>query len=157
VSHDACPSTVSSLVVPEIVTFPDEVDLTNARRLGAELITAMRPGVPVVIVDMTLTEFCDSSGIRHLLMAHDYASQNGIDLRVVVSARAVRRTLRVTGVDMRLQLYPSLMGALSNKRPEGSPGEHERARATPSDSDPLLRRARPCGGCMAELPCIGDG
>jgi anti-sigma B factor antagonist len=134
VSQDACPRPVSPLVVPEIVTLPDEVDINNARRLGADLITAMRPGVSVVIADMTLTEFCDSSGIRHLLIARDYASENGIDLRVVVSSRAIRRTLGVMGVDTMLQLYPTLMAALSNKQPEGSPGEHEPALPAPSDS-----------------------
>lgn len=120
-SPDACSSSVGALVVPEIVPFPDEVDTGNARRLCADLITAMRPGVPVVIADMTLTRFCDCSGLRHLLLARAYASENGIDLRVVISSSAVRRTLYITGVDTLLQLYPTLMAALSNKRSEGSP------------------------------------
>lgn len=52
-------STVSPLVVPEIVVFPHEVDINNADRLGNELRAALRPGAAVIIADLTLTEFCD--------------------------------------------------------------------------------------------------
>jgi anti-sigma B factor antagonist len=114
---DARHRTVSPLVVPEIVTFPAEVDITNSARLGGDLITAFRPGVSVVIADMSRTAFCDSSGIRHLLIANDRASKNLAQLRVVVAAEQVLRVLRVTGVDEVLDLYPSLQKALADRPP----------------------------------------
>ena len=70
---DARHGTVSPLVIPEIVAFPPEVDINNAACFGVELLAALRPGVAVVIADMTLTEFCDSSGMRHLLIANHRA------------------------------------------------------------------------------------
>lgn len=136
VSPDTFPRTVSPLVVPEIVTLPDEVDISNAKRLGADLIMAMRPGVPVVIADMRLTEFCDAAGIRHLLLARDYACETSIDLRVVVSSAAVRRALRVTGADTLLRLYATLMAALSNE-PAGMSSARPAIRPTP---DPGARQ-----------------
>ena len=109
----ATPSTVRSLVVPEIVVFPPEVDISNAALFGVEMLAALRPGVPVVIADMTETAFCDSSGIRHLLIANRRAKRSLAQLRVVVTADAVRRVLHVTGVDQVLDIYPSLQEALT--------------------------------------------
>jgi anti-sigma B factor antagonist len=106
-------STVSPLVVPEIVVLPPEVDISNATRFGAELLAAFRPGVAVVIADMTLTDFCDSSGIRQLLIANDRAKSSLAQLRVVVTSDAVRRVLHVTGVDQVLDIRPSMGAALT--------------------------------------------
>ena len=106
-------STVRALVVPEIVVFPPEVDISNAALFGVELLAAFRPGVAVVIADMTKTAFCDSSGIRHLLIAHQRAKRSLAQLRVVVTADVVRRVLHVTGVDQVLDIYPSLQEALT--------------------------------------------
>jgi anti-sigma B factor antagonist len=106
-------STVSPLVVPEIVVFPPEVDISNAARFGADLLAEFRPGVAVVIADMTLTEFCDSSGIRQLLIANDRAKGSLAQLRVVVTSEAVRRVLYVTGVDQVLDIRASMGEALT--------------------------------------------
>ena len=106
-------STVRPLVLPEIVVFPPEVDISNAALFGVEMLAALRPGVVVVIADMTLTEFCDSSGIRHLLIANQRAKRSLAQLRVVVTADTVRRVLHVTGVDQVLDIYPSLREALT--------------------------------------------
>ena len=106
-------SSVSPLVVPEIVVFPPEVDISNAACLGADLLAAFRPGVAVVIADMTLTDFCDSSGIRHLVLANRRAKRCLAQLRVVVTSDAVLRVLRVTGVDQVLDIRPSMGTALT--------------------------------------------
>jgi|SRR6266481_3711591 len=118
---DARHGTVSPLVIPEIVAFPPEVDINNAACFGVELLAALRPGVAVVIADMTLTEFCDSSGMRHLLIANHRAKRSLAQLRVVVTADAVRRVLHVTGVDKVLDIYPSLHEAMAgNARISGA-------------------------------------
>jgi anti-sigma B factor antagonist len=106
-------STVSPLVLPEIVVFPPEVDVSNAALFGVELLAALRPGVAVVIADMTQTAFCDSSGIRHLLIVNHRAKKSLAQLRVVVTDDAVRRVLQMTGVDQMLDIYPSLQEALT--------------------------------------------
>ena len=106
-------STVSPLVLPEIVVFPPEVDVSNAALFGVELLAALRPGVAIVIADMTRTAFCDSSGIRHLVIVNHRAKKSRAQLRVVVTADAVRRVLQVTGVDQMLDIYPSLQEALT--------------------------------------------
>jgi hypothetical protein len=50
--------TASPLVVPEIVTLPDEIDITNAQSVGDELRAAFGQGVLAVIADMTRQAAC---------------------------------------------------------------------------------------------------
>lgn len=121
---DTSTSTVTPLVVPEIVALPAEVDITNAAQAGDDLGAALSSGATVVIADMTPTDFCDSSGIRHLLIANDHAVASNAELRLVITSPAVLRVLRVTGVDRMLRIYPSLQAALTNGASEipGRPG-----------------------------------
>jgi anti-sigma B factor antagonist len=110
-------ATVRQLLVPEIVTLPEELDITNARATGDVLRAALGQGVPAVIADMTRTTFCDSSGIRYLLLAHDRAAELNAEFRLVVRSAAVLRAFSVVGVDQVLAIYPSLEAALSNAAP----------------------------------------
>lgn len=103
---------VKPLVVPAIVALPVELDITNAAQAEAELCAAFGPGVTVVIADMSHSAYCDSSGIRCLVVAHDLATTRKAELRLAVTSDAVLRALELTGVDRLLNLYPSLEAAL---------------------------------------------
>ena len=107
------PTTVHPLAVPEIVTLPQEIDVHNAPRVGHELISALGERTTVLIADMSLTEFCDSSGIRQLLTADKTATIRGAELRVVVQSRAVLKVMRTLGVNNVLKIYDSMSAALS--------------------------------------------
>ena len=54
--------------MPIAVTLPAEIDFTVADELTDQICAAFAPGVTVVVADLTATTFCDSSGIRHLLL-----------------------------------------------------------------------------------------
>ncbi len=116
---DACQAATSRLKVPEIVTLPAEIDITNAVRVSEGLRAALVPGVFVLIADMTRTLFCDSAGIQHLLIAHDLAAASQAELRVVIESPAVLRIVQMTGVDQILSIYPSLQAALADGHPAG--------------------------------------
>lgn len=105
--------TVTPLVIPEIVALPAEIDVMNAEQIGRELREAFRPGVAVVIADMSATTYCDSSGMRALLLARDAAIAHRAQLRLVIPAGQVLRVLSLLGFDRLLQVYPSLGLALS--------------------------------------------
>jgi anti-sigma B factor antagonist len=104
---------VRPLVLPEIVCLPAEIDLVSSAAVGRQLLGAFRAGVAVVIADMSATEFCDSSGIRQLIIANNHAACTGAELRVVISSLAVRRALQVFGADQMLHLYPDMTSALT--------------------------------------------
>jgi len=105
---------VRLLTLPEIVTFPDEVDITNAARYGAPLFGACRPGVALVVADLSQTAFCDSSGIRCLLAAQGQADIFGVKLHIVLSSPVVLRALELLGVDQLLDIYPTMAAALDS-------------------------------------------
>src|SRR5215471_133267 len=104
---------IEPLMVPEIVTFPAEVDIANSDVVGWALLAAFRPEVTVVIADLSRTEFCDSTGIRWLMIASDQAVSTGSELRVVAGKGAVWRVLHVLGADQTLALYRDMQAALT--------------------------------------------
>lgn len=97
---------------PVIMTLPDEIDITNADQVGEQLLAAIVAGVTVVIADLTVTTYCDSSGIRHLLRAHDQAEANNAQLRLAVGTGAVLRVVQLMALDRVLRIYPGLSEAL---------------------------------------------
>jgi anti-sigma B factor antagonist len=110
-------ATAKPLVLPEIVTLPGEIDVTNAPRIGDELQAACRPGTAVVIADMTGTAFLDSSGVRCLLLASEHVAKANAELRFVTESAAVLRVLQITGVDRLFKIYPNVQAALTNLAP----------------------------------------
>ena len=110
--HDA--RDPASVPVPTaVLTLPAEIDITNARRLSAEVNSALVSGATVVVADMTATTFCDSAGARTLVLAWEEAAVNGIELRIVVPSAAVRRGFALMGLGGFLPFYPSLSAALT--------------------------------------------
>jgi len=95
-----------------VVTAPPEIDITNAGLLRAALQSAAERVPPILVVDLTATEFCDSSGLNVLVRAHEQAELAGTDLRLVVRAPAVHRMLAVTGVADMFRVHDSVAEAL---------------------------------------------
>ena len=98
---------------PMVVTLPAEIDVANADGVGAELQAAFAPGVTTVVADMTATTFCDSRGIRALVLAHKHAVASGAELRLAVPSAGVLRVMGILGLDVVLAIYPSLEEALA--------------------------------------------
>src|SRR5262249_15730936 len=63
-----------------VVTLPAEVDIASSRRLCGELGFALS-SARTVIVDMTASTSCHSSGVRILLLAYEQAAATGVELR----------------------------------------------------------------------------
>jgi|HubBroStandDraft_6_1064221.scaffolds.fasta_scaffold36870_2 anti-sigma B factor antagonist len=107
-------------VATAVAVLPAEIDVSNADRVAGELFAAIKPGVRVAIVDMTLTMFCDSSGLRAIAQAHDRAQAQGAELRLVTASPGVLRVLGVTGLDTVVPVYSRLDDALAAA--PGGPG-----------------------------------
>jgi anti-sigma B factor antagonist len=99
---------------PAVVALPAEIDMANADDVGEQLRSAFTPGVTIVVADMTLTMFCDSYGMRALVLAHRCAAAHHAQLRLVVSHPSVLQVLKLTGLDRLLPVYPSLGAALTD-------------------------------------------
>ena len=97
--------------VTEVVTFPIEVDISNAPYAATWLLETLERHPEVVIADMSLTEFCDSSGVRILLVASKRMAEHGTELRIALPSPRVRRTIVFADADNMLRLYPDMEAA----------------------------------------------
>jgi anti-sigma B factor antagonist len=95
-----------------VVTVATEVDVTTVPQLRAALLTACST-CPTVVVDMSQTAFCDSSGLTALVQAHQRASASGGELRLVITTPQVLSIFTVTGADRMFPIFASLGDALA--------------------------------------------
>jgi len=96
-----------------VITAPGEVDISNSPQLGVALLSLARQGAVVLIVDMSATTFCDSSGMTALALARKQTVADGVDFRLVIMHAGPRRVLELLGLDTFIRIYPGLATALS--------------------------------------------
>jgi anti-sigma B factor antagonist len=89
-----------------------EVDATNAHDLRAAILAAISTGTERLIVDMSGTEFCDSTGLNVLVRAHKRLEDGGGELLLVAAEPTLLRIFKVTGMDTLFHIYASLDEAL---------------------------------------------
>jgi PAS domain S-box-containing protein len=102
-----------------VVRFPVHVDASNAARIGDRLLVALDRGAAVVIADMSATARCGRAGMDTLIRAHQRALVHQAELRLVVSAPAVRQRVSTEGLDRLVAVYPSVEAAVAAGVPDG--------------------------------------
>ena len=86
----------------------------------SKLDAAIKPGVKILVIDMTLTTFCDSLGVKVIARTRGQAVAEGVDLRLVTASTQVLRILAVTGLDTKVRIYRRLEDALcADSKPSG--------------------------------------
>ncbi|HSZ98849.1 MAG TPA: STAS domain-containing protein [Streptosporangiaceae bacterium] len=113
-----------------VVVAPREIDIGNAAELRAALLRAVAMGQPIIAVDLSTTEFCDSAGLAVLVRARRLAIAEGKELRLVVSTPQVMRILSVTGLDRWFLWFRTRAEATSD-----SPAAADRCRRDETASD----------------------
>ena len=94
--------------VPVMAT-PPEIDVTTAEQLRAVLLAATENRYRTLVVDMTRTRFCDSSGFSVLVAAHQRALAEGGGLRLVIpDGSRVLRIFTVIGLGRFIPRFASL-------------------------------------------------
>ena len=96
-----------------VVAAPEEIDITNAEALRSALITAAADGHGTLVVDMTATRFCDSSGLHALIAAHKRAEAEGREVLLVIPGTAVLRVFALTAMDRVIPNFTTLAEALA--------------------------------------------
>ena len=96
-----------------VVAAPEEIDITNAETLRSALLTAAADGHGTLVVDMTRTQFCDSSGLHVLIAAHKRARAEGREVLLVIPSTTVLRVFALTGMDTVIPNFTSLAEALA--------------------------------------------
>jgi anti-sigma B factor antagonist len=116
-----------------MVSLPAEVDMETAPDVAAGLGVVVGDGAAVVVVDMSATAFCDTSGVQVLLAAHRQTQHAGAQLRVVAPSPTVRRVLELLEVDRVLAVYATLAEALIDAPRHAGADGHEPGRPRPRD------------------------
>ncbi|MBR8742253.1 anti-anti-sigma factor [Nocardiopsis sp. MG754419] len=91
-----------------VVTVGGEIDLYTAPQLRNELVGSLEGGTRRLFVDMSRTEFCDSTGISVLLSAMKRARDKDGDLELVAPRPAVMKVLEITGLHEVFTIHPDL-------------------------------------------------
>src|ERR1700730_4956371 len=96
-----------------VLAAPEEIDITNAAALRSALLTAAADGHGRLVVDMTRTQFCDSSALHTLIAAHKRAEAEGREVLLVIPSTAVLRVFALTAMDRVIPNFTSLAEALA--------------------------------------------
>jgi anti-sigma B factor antagonist len=104
-----------------VVAAPEEIDITNAEALRSALLKAAANGHGRLVVDMTQTQFCDSSGLHALIAAHKRAEAEGREVLLVIPSTTVLRVFALTGIDHMIPNFTSLTEALTQTGHAGQP------------------------------------
>jgi anti-anti-sigma factor len=111
-----------------VVTFPQRIDTSNAHQIREQLLWIINRGPAELIADLTGTVSCDYSGADVLARAQHRAMANGAELRLAVTADAVRRVLTLNGFDRLVAIYPDLDAAAA-----AGTGRHQQRTRTAVD------------------------
>jgi anti-sigma B factor antagonist len=95
-----------------VVALPDEIDLSNAPAVQEGLLSALSERPAVLIADMTQTVFCDSAGVRAVMLVHKQAVATDCELRLVIGSAGVMRIFTLIGADQLVGVYQRLDSAL---------------------------------------------
>ena len=88
-----------------MVAVPTELDLTIAEELRDVLLGVLNAGAVGLVVDLTMTTFCDSAGITAITRAVRRSTASDATVRLAVTSTPVLRVLNLVGIDRLIGLY----------------------------------------------------
>ena len=97
-----------------VVRMPEEIDITIADEVREELLAVLNQGASSLVLDMTRTTFCDSSGVNALVRAWRRATASEAGMRVATSSPAVLRVFSLTGLIQAIDVHPDVSAALAS-------------------------------------------
>jgi anti-anti-sigma factor len=89
----------------DVVAVSGEVDIASVSLLRSELFAALTSGAGELWIDLSDTQFMDSSGIHALLEAEHEARRRGRPLAIICPRGPVRRVLELTGLAKALPVH----------------------------------------------------
>ena len=112
-----------------VITMPEEIDMSNGAEIQDSLLAALGERPQVLVVDMTPTTFCDSAGVRAIMLTHRQASAAGSELRLVIGSPGVSRVFSIIGAGQLVRIHDDLPSALA-----AGPGGQEDGSGTAAGS-----------------------
>jgi anti-anti-sigma factor len=104
--------------VRTVVRLRDALDVAAAPALRERLTGLLRPGMRLLVLDLSRVPSADPAGLAVLIGAQRRASLLGIVLRLAAPSLPVAELLRLTGLDRSLTICADLSSALAEERHE---------------------------------------
>jgi anti-sigma B factor antagonist len=102
----------SDLPAGRTVVRPDgDLGIATARTLRERLISELRPGIRVMIIDLSCVRSCDPAGLAVLVGVQRRAREHGIAMRLIAPSPPVQQLLNATGLERFLTVSGSLREA----------------------------------------------
>ncbi|MFD7027351.1 STAS domain-containing protein [Streptomyces sp. NPDC059917] len=97
---------------PIVVRVAGEIDIQHAGELESLITAALADAGPAteIVVDLSNSSFCDSSGLNALLRAREAASRSGRVLSLAAPSHQMLRLLDLTGTAPLFPLRPAVVG-----------------------------------------------
>lgn len=94
-----------------MIAVTGEIDVAAAPRLREALIASAAEGHRRVVVDLSATDFLDSTGLGALVTGLKRIRAQGGEMRVVCTAPRVCKVFEITSLDRVLRLYETVEAA----------------------------------------------
>lgn len=95
----------------EVIRPARRLNMVSAPRLSAVVAELVAAGHARIVIDLSQTEFIDSSGLGALVSCLKKARQAGGDLRIAGPAEQARTVFRLTNLDRVLKTVPTAEAA----------------------------------------------
>ncbi|TWF76066.1 anti-sigma B factor antagonist [Pseudonocardia hierapolitana] len=98
-----------------VLTVRGEIDTLTAPAFTAATEDLLTTSGEILVMDLTKVRFLASSGLAVLITAAHRAEDRGTRLRLVITSRAVRRPLEITGTAVLFDLYSDVESAYGGR------------------------------------------
>jgi anti-sigma B factor antagonist len=95
-----------------IARLEGELDIATTPALRKRLLNVFRPGVRLLVIDLSGLSFCDVSALAVLIATQRRASRLGTTVRLAAPRPQVTKLLRITGLDQCFTICATLDDAL---------------------------------------------
>jgi anti-sigma B factor antagonist len=90
----------------------EKLDSTVAPDLKSELLLLNKDGVSNIILDLTQTRYCDSSGLSSVLVGNRLCKNDNGSLVLVGLQPSIRKLITISQLDPVLQIVPTVSEAI---------------------------------------------
>lgn len=132
---------VSSQAGYIVATISGDLDIACVPALREQFHGVMGPHASRIIIDLSGVTFCDASGLGMLVGVGHRARLLGGVLRLAAPAPPVATVLRLTGLDLRFQIFPTVPAAIGASAHPGVRGSDPDRRLTHAFGEPARAQA----------------
>ncbi|MBZ4642627.1 MAG: anti-sigma-factor antagonist [Deferribacteraceae bacterium] len=97
-----------------VVETPERIDAANSPELKDMISDTVSKGIFKIVIDMSKTNFIDSSGLGALVSKISICKNNNGDVRLVVLSDRVLEILEITHLNKILKLYKTVDEAIAS-------------------------------------------